>query len=163
MNNLTTAKIRRCREAFDLYDQNKDGTIKKSDLLPVMRSLRYDPSESDIQNYLTTMCFDKFEKSERIAFEEFMKVIATNLNEFDVDDEEVFSSFSELDKDKTGKLKIEDFRKYLKLIKHNLKEEELDELFSEIDPYSTGEIDYYKLLNKEHNIVNIKNNEILND
>ena len=64
MNNLTTNKIRKCREAFDLYDQNKDGTIRKSDLLPVLRSLRYDPSESDIRDLSALMITEKNEKAE---------------------------------------------------------------------------------------------------
>ena len=158
MNNLTTTKIRKSREAFDLYDQNKDGTIKKSDLIHVFRSLRYDPSENEIKELAAAMNYDQ---NDKISFEEFMKVIASYNNEFDVDDDEVFRCFEELDKPKKeGKINIEEFRKYLKLIKHNLNEEELDELFSEIDPDNTGFIDYHKLLNKERKIINSDNLDI---
>jgi len=161
MNNLTTTKIRKYREAFDLYDQNKDGTIKKHDLLPVLRSLRFDPSESEISELCSLMCYEEKEESVKISFEEFMKVMATYKNEYDVSDDEVLNSFKELDKQNTGKLKIEDFRNYLKAIKHNLNEEELDEMFCELDPNNTGEIDYYKLLNKEKDVNNNINDELL--
>ena len=161
MNNLTTTKIRKYREAFDLYDQNKDGTIRKTDLLSVLRSLRFDPSESEITELCSLMCYEEEEERSIISFDEFMKVMASYKNEYDVSDDEVLNSFKELDKQDTGKLKIEDFRKYLKAIRHNLTEEELDEMFCEIDPNNTGEIDYYKLLNKEKDVNNNINDELL--
>ena len=154
MENLTTTKIRKSREAFDLFDQNKDGTIKKTDLIHVLRSLRYDPSESEVEKYASEMCYDKDDK--KISFEEFMKVIANYPNDYDVNDEEVLKCFEELDKQKKeGKISILEFRNnYLKMINHNLNDEQLDELFSEIDPDNTGFINYLKLLNIEDKGIN---------
>ena len=40
------------------------------------------------------------------------------------------------------------------MINHNLNDEELDELFSEIDPDNTGFINYLKLLNIEDKGIN---------
>ena len=53
----TVKELREMREAFELFDKNKDGTICISELKDIMVSLGRDPSEEELQG--TNLIFDR--------------------------------------------------------------------------------------------------------
>ena len=65
---LTKEQISEFKEAFSMFDENKDGKITAKELLKVMRSLGQNPTEAELQNMINDVDIDG---SGNIEFDQF--------------------------------------------------------------------------------------------
>ena len=68
MNDIPENRIKDFREAFEIFDKDKDGYITAKELIQVMKSLNQDPSEQEINEMIKQVDLDN---NGRIDFNEF--------------------------------------------------------------------------------------------
>ena len=68
-DSLPEDKITECREVFDLFDKDKDGSITTKELGDVMRALGANPTNTELQEMIAEV--DK-DNSGKIEFNEFL-------------------------------------------------------------------------------------------
>ncbi|MCQ2816093.1 MAG: EF-hand domain-containing protein [archaeon] len=50
--NLSTEKIREFKEAFEIFDKDKDGYITAKELKDIMKNLGQDPTDAELQDMI---------------------------------------------------------------------------------------------------------------
>lgn len=68
-------EIENLKEIFFLFDKEKQGSIKLSDLEAIMQSLQRDPEEAKVLLIQIRQIEGIDENSENISFEEFIKLM----------------------------------------------------------------------------------------
>ncbi|KAG0143974.1 hypothetical protein CROQUDRAFT_660490 [Cronartium quercuum f. sp. fusiforme G11] len=124
------------KEAFELFDTDKDGAIDYHELKVAMRALGFDLKKPEVLKILRD--HDK-QGQGLIEFVEFDKVMTEKIQARDPR-EEILRAFKLFDTDNKGKISLRDLRKISKELGENLDEEELSAMIEEFDLDQDGEI-----------------------
>jgi calmodulin len=137
-DNLTDEKVLELKEAFEMFDRDKDGLINSKELGNILRSLGHDPSEQE----LTDMIMDVDSNEDgRIDFNEFMMIMHKRAKESDIE-EELIEAFRIFDKEGEGRISCSEFRHIMLTLGERLSEDEVDEMIKEADMKGEGIINY---------------------
>ena len=126
------------KEAFDMFDRDKDGHITEKELGNIMRSLGHDPSDSDLKEFMLE--FDKDKKS-FLIYEEFNVLLTRKVVDSDVE-EELLEAFRVFDKEGNGKISASELKHIMTTLGEKLTEEEVEEMMTEADFNGDGQIHY---------------------
>ena len=63
MSDLPEDKVTECKEVFDLFDKDKDGSITTKELGDVMRALGANPTQAELQEMINEGMQTKFTNS----------------------------------------------------------------------------------------------------
>ena len=143
-------KISEYKEAFDMFDKNKKGTISANDITKIMKNFGYPIKKSEAQKMISDI--DDNGDGE-IDFEEFVTLMEKQINFVEETDEElVLRAFKSFDKDHDGKITNYEFKYILTQMGDKFSEQELNELFTECDLDINGVLDYQEFINfwKKH-------------
>ncbi|KAI8613918.1 hypothetical protein BC830DRAFT_1066068 [Chytriomyces sp. MP71] len=124
------------REAFELFDTDKDGALDYHELKVAMRALGFDVKKAEVLKILRE--FDK-EGHGLIEYADFAKVMTERILDRDPLDE-IKKAFQLFDDDGTGKISVRNLRRVAKEIGENLDDEELQAMIDEFDLDQDGEI-----------------------
>ena len=102
---ISEEQIEQCREIFNLYDKDGDGTIDSRELGDIMRSLGIYPSNEEVLEMLKEVDTDK---SGKIDFEEFLDLFTKKINEPDTE-EEAEEMIKSADDDGDGTINFKEF------------------------------------------------------
>jgi calmodulin len=138
MDDLPETRLKEFKEAFDTYDKNRDGTITVSELALVMRSLNMKPTEILLNEIISE--WDK-DKSDRINFEEFVKLMKARPKDVDIQ-EEIINAFRVFDRDGSGFISTHELKNIIISLGEGLSEEEIDAMILEADIDGDGYINY---------------------
>ncbi|CCK71480.1 uncharacterized protein KNAG_0H00640 [Huiozyma naganishii CBS 8797] len=144
---LTAEQIQEFRDAFDLFDKDKSGSISASELTTVMKSLGLTPSEDEVRDLMNEIDQDG---NNEIDFDEFLSLMARQANAMD-SEQELIEAFKVFDKNGDGHISKSELKQVLNSIGEQLTEEELDTMFKEVSDGS-GEISieqFASLLSKQ--------------
>ncbi|PLW07519.1 hypothetical protein PCANC_23524 [Puccinia coronata f. sp. avenae] len=133
---LTEEQKLEIKEAFELFDTDKDGAIDYHELKVAMRALGFELKKPEILKILRD--HDK-QGQGLIEFNEFDKVMTEKIQARDPR-EEILRAFKLFDTDNKGKISLRDLRKISKELGENLDEEELTAMIEEFDLDQDGEI-----------------------
>ncbi|KAA1087195.1 Calcium-binding component of the spindle pole body (SPB) half-bridge [Puccinia graminis f. sp. tritici] len=136
LRELTEEQKMEIKEAFELFDTDKDGAIDYHELKVAMRALGFELKKPEILKILRD--HDK-QGQGLIEFNEFDKVMTEKIQARDPR-EEILRAFKLFDTDNTGKISLRDLRKISKELGENLDEEELTAMIEEFDLDQDGEI-----------------------
>ena len=75
-DNLKKERENELKEAFDMFDRDKDSMINKRELGCVLRSIGQEPSEQDLSDMLADI---SKEDDSLLTFEDVMEIINKNL------------------------------------------------------------------------------------
>ncbi|RSH84050.1 centrin [Saitozyma podzolica] len=140
---LTDDQRQEIKEAFELFDSDKDGFIDYHELKVAMRALGFDLKKAEILKLLKengrpgSDGFMDFETFERIMTE---KLLARDPME------DLRRAFALFDDDHTGKISLKNLRRVAKELGENLGEEELQAMIEEFDLDQDGEISQAEFL-----------------
>mmetsp|Transcript_20601 Transcript_20601/g.83626 ORF Transcript_20601/g.83626 Transcript_20601/m.83626 type:complete len:154 (-) Transcript_20601:1806-2267(-) len=135
---LSDEKVKEFREAFALFDKDRDGSITIDELGGVMRSLDSTPSDEVLRMMISEVDADG---NGSIDFAEFLTLMARKMKQSDGQDE-ILEAFKVFDKDGSGKISAEELRNVLLKLGENLTSEEATDLIKAADLNGDGEIDY---------------------
>ena len=128
------------QEVFDSYDVNGNGVIEKKEMEAVLQRLGQPATDKQIESV-----FKKLNTNDDkvISFDEviwFMKEYHLSKNKTDTD--EVVGAFQVFDKNNNGVLSIREFKHILTDLGNKFSEEEVEEMFKEVDLDRDGNISY---------------------
>ena len=118
------------KEAFDLFDTDKDRAIDYHELKVAMRALGFDVKKADVLKILRD--YDR-EGTGKISFENFNEVMTDMLLDRDPQ-EELF------DDDTSGKISLRNLRRVAREFGENMTDDELRAMIDEFDRDGDGEI-----------------------
>ena len=138
MDDIPEHRLKDYRDAFEMFDKDKDGTITAKELLSIMRSLNQDPSEQELHEMIAEVDIDG---NGKIDFEEFVSLMNRRSKETDIE-EEVINAFKVFDKDGSGLIASNELRQVMTSLGDRLTDEEADEMIREADVDGDGYINY---------------------
>ncbi|XP_031243434.1 calmodulin-like [Mastomys coucha] len=135
---LTEKQIAEFKEAFSLFDKDRDGTITTKELGIVMRSLGQNPTEVELQDMVKEVDLDS---NGTVDFPEFLTMMARKLKDTD-SEEEIREAFRVFYKDSNGYISIADLHHVMANLGEKLTDEEVDEMVREADIDGDGQVNY---------------------
>ncbi|XP_078253168.1 centrin-3 isoform X2 [Rhinoraja longicauda] len=133
---LTEEQKREIKEAFDLFDADKDKAIDYHELKVAMRALGFDVKKADVLKILKD--YDR-DSTGKITFEDFSEVVTDWILDRDPRDE-MLKAFKLFDDDDSGKINLRNLRRVARELGENMTDEELRAMIDEFDKDGDGEI-----------------------
>ncbi|KHJ48692.1 EF hand [Trichuris suis] len=134
---LTPDEVDEFREAFMMFDKDKNGTISTKELGVAMRSLGQNPTEQELIEMINEVDIDG---NGQIEFPEFCLMMKRMMKE--TDSEMIREAFRVFDKDGNGVVTAQEFRYFMMHMGMQFTEDEVDEMIQEVDVDGDGQIDY---------------------
>ena len=137
MEEISKLKEKEFKDAFDLYDNDKDGNITIKELNLVLKCLCPD--------FISTE-YEIFKDSDpngigKLNFDDFIELMSGKLRETDTE-EEIINAFKVFDKSGNGLISGADLRHIMTTLGDKLSEEEVDEIIREAEINGDGYILY---------------------
>jgi len=129
------------KECFTLYDKDADGKISCQDLGLVVRSLGQNPTEAEVDDIARNMI-----RGPTFGLPELLQVMAKFMGESKNKKDEIRESFSVFDRDGSGMISAAELRHVMTNIGEKLSDQEVDEMFREIDVDRDGQISYEEMV-----------------
>jgi calmodulin len=125
------------KNAFDAFDDDRDGEIPTSLLGKLLRAVGYNPYPEEVEDMIEDLASDK----SPLNFKTFYYLLSHHARAAFPEDELV-DAFRVFDKNGTGRLDVEVIKNILKSLKQPFTADQIAELISQadVDPQST--VDY---------------------
>lgn len=133
---LTEEQKDEIKEAFELFDTDKDKEIDYHELKVAMRALGFEVKKVDVLKILKD--YDR-EGTGKITFEDFREVVTDRILERDPK-EEILKAFKLFDDDESGKISLRNLRRVARELGEDMTDEELRAMIDEFDTDGDGEI-----------------------
>ncbi|KAI1905369.1 hypothetical protein AGOR_G00015410 [Albula goreensis] len=133
---LTEEQKQEIKEAFELFDTDKDKEIDYHELKVAMRALGFDVKKADVLKILKD--YDR-EGTGKITFEDFTEVVTDRILDRDPR-EEILKAFKLFDDDDSGKISLRNLRRVARELGENMTDEDLRAMIDEFDTDGDGEI-----------------------
>jgi len=139
---LTDEQKQEIKEAFELFDTDKDGAVDYHELKVAMRALGFDMKKAEVLKILRDNDSDG---SALMRYEDFVRVMTERILARDPLDE-IRRAFKLFDDDGTGKISLRNLRRVAKELGENLDDDELQAMIEEFDLDQDGEINENEFL-----------------
>lgn len=139
---ITEEQLAEFREAFNLFDKNKDNVISAKELGTVMRALGQSPTDKDIE---TMIQHADINKNGSIDFDEFVKMMIGYQRRADPE-QEMREAFRVFDKDNNGYISADELRYVMTNLGEKLTDQEVAEMIREADMNGDGMVDYNEFI-----------------
>ena len=127
--------------AFNLFDSDKDGTVKPKDLLKIFEQVGIKLSEENKKEMINSFISNENE-SDDISIKDFVSLVNLRLKNVE-SEEEILEMFKIFDKKGSGKVSINDIRSVLEDdIDEPVSQQELEDLMFTWDKNKDGYLDY---------------------
>ncbi|KAI6058106.1 Centrin-3 [Aix galericulata] len=140
---LTEEQKQEIKDAFELFDTDKDRAINYHELKVAMRALGFDVKKADVLKILKD--YDR-EATGKITFEDFNEVVTDWILDRDPH-EEILKAFKLFDDDDSGKISLRNLRRVARELGENMSDEELRAMIEEFDKDGDGETHHHGLAN----------------
>ena len=139
---ISEQAIKEFKEAFDIFDKDKDGYITIKELDQIMKKLGQAPTESELQNMINEVDIDG---NGTIDFREFLGIMTKKLKETDSEDEliEVFKIF---DSDGNGLINSNELLNVMVTLGEDINKEDINDLIKEVDHDGDGFINFEEFI-----------------
>jgi calmodulin len=135
---LTEDKIAEFKEAFEIFDKNKDGYITIKELGEIMKNLGQSPTEAELTDMINEVDIDG---NGNIDFKEFIGLMARKMRDTDTE-EELIEAFKVFDRDGNGLISATELKHVMVSLGEKISDEEVDEMVKEADIDGDGYINY---------------------
>lgn len=133
---LTEDQKQELREAFELFDVDKTGSIDLHELKVLMRALGFDVKKPDVIKMVHEV---DPSNNGAIDYEQFLEIMTDKYADRDPE-EEIKKAFQLFDDDHSGKITLKNMKRVARELGENLSEEELQAMIDEFDRDQDGEI-----------------------
>ena len=135
-------KYAQFKQAYDSLKED-GGRLKVAHIGKLLRSLKYDPTEKELNDYIKEADPEKTGYTDWTQFQAMAHKLRNPFTK-----EEIAEAFAYLDTNKDKKISWDEFKRIMTTQGDKFTDEEADEIFQEIDRDSNGFIEYDELLNK---------------
>lgn len=133
---LTEDQRLEIKEAFDVFDSDKSGTIDRHELRVALRAMGFDVSKNEILEIMDSKDPDNTGSINLQAFQEIAGEKMTRRDPLD----EIRKAFALFDDDKTGKISIKNLRRVARELGEGMTDDELQAMIDEFDTDHDGQI-----------------------
>ena len=141
IQNLSEQEICELREAFNIFDKYSDGAIALDKLILLLKSLKQNPTQNEIKELAETF------GNLKINFNQFLIIMAKRIEKKNIDEDKYFRSlFDVMDRNKNGKISIEEIKYLISHSNVDISEEDIKFLTKEADSDGDGLISYDEFL-----------------
>ena len=137
-NQLLEEKSREVKEAFDMFDRDKDGKININELSNVMKALGYNLTEKEVSEIMGENDNDNDGK---LKLEEVLFLVNNRSKEIDTEDE-LIEAFRLFDKEGKGYIGIDEIKHLLLMLGESMTNEEIEEIITQADLDGDGKVSY---------------------
>jgi len=134
---ITEEQKQEIKEAFDLFDTDKSGSIDYHELKVAMRALGFDVKKQELANIMKE--YDRAETGQ-IEYADFAELMSQKMADRDPL-EEMKKAFRLFDDDDSGSITIKNLRRVARELGEVLSEDELQAMIDEFDKNADGVID----------------------
>ena len=141
-------KVAEYKEAFDMFDRNKTGTLSIGDITKIMKNFGYPMTKEEARGMISNV--DASGDGE-VDFEEFVMLMEKQVH--NLSDDPVLLAFRDFDKNDDGKITNREFKYILTHVGENtFSEEEVEGLFKDCGLKEEDELEYedFVLLWRKH-------------
>ena len=141
-------KVAEYKEAFDMFDRNKTGTLSIGDITNIMKNFGYPMTKEEARGMISNV--DASGDGE-VDFEEFVMLMEKQVH--NLSDDPVLLAFRDFDKNDDGKITNREFKYILTHVGENtFSEEEVEGLFKDCGLKEEDELEYedFVLLWRKH-------------
>ncbi|CAF1056883.1 unnamed protein product [Didymodactylos carnosus] len=139
---LSEEEVEEIKEAFELFDNDKDNELDYHEFKVGLRALGFDVHKAEAQKLLRD--YDRLGKN-KINYQDFHEVAADMMLQRD-SREEILKAFKLFDDDDTGKISLKKLRRVARELGDNVNEDELKAMIDEFDLDGDGEINFDEFL-----------------
>ena len=139
---LSDEQKQEIREAFELFDTDKTGSIDYHELKVAMRALGFDVKKQEVLGLMRE--YDR-EGNGQIEYPDFLEIMTIKIQERDPV-EEILKAFKLFDEDNSGKISLRNLRRVARELGENLTDDELQAMIDEFDKDGDGEINENEFL-----------------
>ncbi|KAM3128217.1 hypothetical protein pb186bvf_019700 [Paramecium bursaria] len=139
---ITEDQKQEVKEAFDLFDTDRSGTIDQHEVKVILRALGFDVQKQEVLALMKE--YDK-EETGRIEYSDYVDLMTRKYNERDPQDE-IVRAFKLFDDDCSGKITLKKLKKVAKELGENLSDQELQAMIDEFDKDGDGQINIDEFL-----------------
>ena len=125
-------------DAFNMFDNNQDGTITREKLGNLMWKLNQTVTEDDLKDMISVV---DTKGDGKINFEEFVAMMEKRKDEADTE-QEIINAFRVFDKDGNGLISKAELTNIMSILGDTLTNEEIEEMIIEADVDGDGFINY---------------------
>jgi calmodulin len=137
-NQLLEEKSREVKEAFDMFDRDKDGKININELSNVMKALGYNLTEKEVSEIMGENDNDNDGK---LKLEEVLFLVNNRSKEIDTEDE-LIEAFRLFDKEGKGYIGTDEIKHLLLMLGESMSNEEIEEIITQADLDGDGKVSY---------------------
>lgn len=131
-------KITEFKEAFEIFDKDRDGYITTKELGDIMKNLGQSPSEAELQDMINEVDIDG---NGTIDFKEFLGLMARKMRDSDTE-EELIEAFKVFDRDGNGLIGPDELLHVMTSLGETVTIDEVEEMVKEADFDGDGYINY---------------------
>ena len=138
-------KIAEYKEAFDMFDIDKSGTLSVNEIVKIMKNFGYTIKKSEAKKMI-----DEIDVSGdgELDFEEFVTLMEKQTQYVDISDEElVLRAFKSFDKNNDGKITNYEFKYILTQMGQTISDEDFKLLFEQCNLDEEGILNYEDFIN----------------
>jgi|UniRef100_A0A7S4D3C0 centrin-3 len=133
---LTEEQKQEIREAFELFDTDKNGQVDAHEMKVAMRALGFDVRKEEVLRLMEDV--DR-EGTGHIGLQDFTDIMSDKIADRDPRDE-MIKAFQLFDDDNSGKISLKNLRRVARELGETMNDEELQAMIDEFDKDQDGEI-----------------------
>eukprot|EP00475_Leptophrys_vorax_P045585 TRINITY_DN951_c0_g1_i1.p1 TRINITY_DN951_c0_g1~~TRINITY_DN951_c0_g1_i1.p1 ORF type:complete len:148 (+),score=40.72 TRINITY_DN951_c0_g1_i1:82-525(+) len=126
------------KDAFSLFDKDRDGIITTAELGTVMRCLGLNPTEAQL---LDLIDLEDPNRKGIIEFTQFCKIMDARQND-KVSEGEIVEAFRVFDRDGTGLITVAELRHIMGNLGEKLTEQEVEDMIQQAEINPDGTVNY---------------------
>lgn len=124
------------REAFSLFDKNKDGHITASEIAHVFTSLGMNVTETELRDLINE---SDVNSNGEIEFDEFLAIMTSSHSD---PEQELRQAFDMFDLNKSGAICKSELKTMMTALGENLSDKDLEKVIDSLDTDKNGEISF---------------------
>lgn len=142
MNDFSEEKLKEYKEAFMIFDEDKDGRLNQEQTNLALMCLGYELSNTELNEMFMEYGSNKNNLTQsKMDFSAFMEYLNHRSKEVDIEDE-LMECFKSVDKDNDGKVSVKELKYVMLTLGENFSEEEISEMIEQINPGGEGYFSY---------------------
>lgn len=146
-NGLSREELIEIKEAFDLFDTDKGGSIDPKELKDAMNTLGLEARNQTIYQMINDLDADN---SGAIEFREFLDLMTARMSDRD-SKEDIRKVFKLFDEENSGYVTLKSLRRVAKELGESMEDGELQEMIERADSHGDGHVtfdDFYNIMTK---------------
>ena len=154
-NNLSTGltpdQLIEIKEAFDIFDVDRSGSIDAQELRTAMRAMGFDVSKAEVAEIIKEK---DFEGLGSIKFETFREIVSKEISKRDPL-KEIQRVFHLFDDDHDGYINLKNLKRVARELGENMTEEELKDMIDRFDTDKDGKInlnEFISIMDPTHSL-----------